>query len=504
MKKTNFISGRYLLLAFLLFGSFSATGQKGNVAEGDLAVMLDELIPQWLDEFTVPGAAIALIENGKTRFVKGYGYADVKKKIPVTTQTGFNIGSISKTVAAWGVMKLVEEGKIDLDTPVEQYLTRWHLPDSEFNKDGVTPRRLLSHTAGLSLHGYPGWGPGDELPTIEESLNGKNNGPGDVRLIMEPGTRWKYSGGGYTIMQLVIEEITGKKFADYLQEAVLNPLGMDRSSYNIGAKILKASSHEHDAFGDPIPFEYFTAEAAAGLHTTIADFAAFLEANLHSSDAAQPGRSVLQAQTVREMMKAAPASDGSYGLGYSISQMDDIAGGILAGHGGANTGWHAYFKVNPATNDGFAMITNGGSGWNVYTQAYCKWLEAKTGQAREDGCKKSIVAALIKPFKEKGVAAAVSLYQQLKKEATDQYYFGEGALNGFGYTLLGKDMIDEAIAIFQLNVEEYPEASNPYDSLGEAYMVAGKKELAIKNYKKSLELNPENQNAKEMLKKMQH
>ena len=113
---------------------------------------------------------------------RGYGFADVAQSIPVTPTTGFNVGSISKTIAAWGVMTLVERGELGLDTPVDTYLTRWHLPESTFDERGVTIRRLLSHTAGLSLHGYPGWGPDDPLPTLEESLSGKTNGPGAVFL----------------------------------------------------------------------------------------------------------------------------------------------------------------------------------------------------------------------------------------------------------------------------------------------------------------------------------
>ena len=494
---TSIVYGMLSILSFLPVYS-----QSPPTPEKDVAAALDQLIPEWLVEFSVPGAGLAIIEDGKIHHAKGYGWADVEKKIPVSDQTGFNIGSISKTIAAWGVMKLVEEGKIDLDTPVETYLTRWQLPSSDFDPKKVTPRRLLSHTAGLSLHGYPGWGPGDELPTIEESLNGKNNGPGRVEMIMEPGTKWKYSGGGFTIMQLVIEEVTGKTFADYLQETVLDPLGMNSSSYNISKEILAASSQEHDVFGEPIPFEYFTAEAAAGLHTTIADFAKFAQASLASSSTEQPGRDVLSPETIAEMMTPAPASDNSYGLGYSVMNLEE-GKTVLVGHGGANTGWHAYLQLNPETNDGFAMVTNGGSGWNVYRQAFCKWVEWKTGASLPGNrCKKSIVATLIGPMKEKGVTAAIAHYKQTKEEASDQYYFNEDILNQFGYELLVKNKVEDAIEIFKLNVEEYPDAYNPYDSLGEAYMLAGDVKLAIENYKKSLELNPDNQNAAEMIKRM--
>ena len=125
----------------------------------ELLDKLDAEAPGWLEQASVPGAAVAVIRNGEVVATRGYGFADVAKSIPVTPTTGFNIGSISKTIAAWGVMTLVERGELDLDAPVETYLTRWHFPESEFDEKGVTIRRLLSHTAGLSLHGYPGWGP---------------------------------------------------------------------------------------------------------------------------------------------------------------------------------------------------------------------------------------------------------------------------------------------------------------------------------------------------------
>ena len=177
-------------------------------------------------------------------------------------------------------MNLVQEGKIDLDAPAEKYLTRWHLPDSKFNSEEVTIRRLLSHTAGLSLSGYPNWTFRDTLPTLEESLNGKTNGVGRVEIIIKPGSKYEYSGGGYTVLQLIIEEVTGQKFQDYMQEEILNPLGMTNSSFKIDEKILRASATEYDNFGEAIDFEIFTAQAAAGFHTTIEDFSRFVIASL--------------------------------------------------------------------------------------------------------------------------------------------------------------------------------------------------------------------------------
>jgi len=190
---------------------------------------LDHFIPKKMEAKKVPGVAIVIIDNGKPIYKKGIGWADKEATLKVSTQTGFNIGSISKMFTAWGVLKLAEEGKINIDSSVERYLTRWKLPDSEFDRTKVTVRGLLSHTAGLSVHGYPGFAPEAKLPTIEASLDGEN-GPvranEKVMLIHEPQTKFKYSGGGYTILQLMIEEVTKKPFAQYMQTEIFDPLQM--------------------------------------------------------------------------------------------------------------------------------------------------------------------------------------------------------------------------------------------------------------------------------------
>ena len=500
-KTSNFISKFLCLLASILLINQSAYAQTLTFTSDEYLSELDEKIPAWLEEFIVPGAAIALIEKGKVILQKGYGCADAKNNVTINSKTGFNIGSISKTVTAWGVMKLVEEGKIELDSPAEKYLTRWHLPETEYDVNKVTIRRLLSHTAGLSLPGYPGWSPNDTLPTIEQSLSGKNNGPGVVRLIMEPGTKWEYSGGGFTILQLIIEEVTGQKFADYMQTEILNPLGMINSSYTIDDKILRASSLEHNSYGEVIPFELFTAEAAAGLHTTIEDFAIFAQASLNLFSTTGSQQAILKQSTIELMTSPAPASNGLYGLGYEIDSIQNSRA-VLVGHDGANAGWHAYLKVNQQTGDGFAMITNGGSGYNVYRQAFCNWINWKLDVSLGNRCKKIITPLLIKTLRNEGIEAVVVAYNKVKKTEADDYFFFEGALYSFGYELLQANKIKESIEIFKLNVEEFPESSNAFDSLAEAYMTNGDNELAIKNYEKSVELNPKNLNGIDKLKKL--
>ena len=493
-------------MALYLFGSIIPQGtiaQSNPVLEEEYLVQLDKKIHRLLEESIVPGAAIAIIEDGEVIFQKGYGYSDVRNEVKVDTRTGFNIGSISKTVAAWGVMKLVEEGKIKLDGPVEKYLTRWHLPESEYDTDNVTIRRLLSHTAGLSLHGYPGWSPNDILPSIEESLSGKNNGPGDVRIIMEPGTKYKYSGGGFTILQLVIEEVTGEKFEDHMQTKILDPLGMKNSSYSIDAKIKNASSLEHNVYGEVIPFELFTAKAAAGLHTTVEDLAIFAQSSLDVSSVTGNQQSILKQSTIELMTTPVPASDSRYGLGYSIRTIPNTTE-VLVGHSGANTGWRAIFQVNRKTGDGFVMITNGGSGAEVYNQLYCDWVDWKLNVSLGERCKKGITPLLIRTLKKEGVKATITTYKNIKKNEAENYLFYERVLNNFGYDLLQKKRVKEAIEIFKLNVDEYPKSGNTYDSLAEAYMINGDNQLAIQYYEKSVAIDPKNSNGIKMLDKLKN
>lgn len=341
----------------------------------ELLAKLDAEVPGWLKQANVPGAAVAVIQNGVVTTTRGYGLANVEKQIPVTPTTGFNVGSISKTIAAWGVMRLVEQGKLDLDAPVETYLTRWHLPDSKFDERGVTIRRLLSHTAGLSLHGYPGWGPNKELPTLEQSLSGKTNGSGAVYLTMEPGTRWQYSGGGYTLAQLIVEEVTHESFEDYMRETVLRPLGMTASDYQLSKELIARSSLAYDQRGRPTPNPRFTEQAAAGLHTTVEDLATFAAAALATDTGAPVGRGVLKPQTIELMLTPAPASSGMYGLGYSAMLLSSGRQG--RGHAGSNRGWEAFFEVVPETRDGIVVVTNSSVGAAVYqriVQTWDRWL----------------------------------------------------------------------------------------------------------------------------------
>lgn len=490
---------RFFFLSVLISATLSA--QNVTSDSDEFLNYLDKKVPELLDKFLVPGAAVAIIEDGKVLLQKGYGYADFNEGIKVKKDTGFNIASISKTITAWGVMKLVEEGKIDLDAPAERYLTRWQFPDTQYNSNDVTIRRLLSHTAGLSLRGYPGWSPHDTLPTIEESLNGRNNGPGGVEIIIEPGSEWKYSGGGYTILQLIIEEVTGEKYEDFMKEQILRPLGMRNSSFVFNEDILSKSSKEHDLYGEMIEWEIFTAKAAAGLHTTIEDFTHFVQA--HFSNGYGKNSQILADDHLKEMMEPAPATKGAYGLGYQIDLMEDSSI-TLVGHSGANSGWQSFFRVDPINQDGFIVLTNGRGGDRISRKLFCDWINWKTQEPMADNCRilPSIANQIKKTIEKEGVEKIISEYFTLREKASDDYLFLERDINQLGYYFLEKGEIENAMGVLKLNVAAFPESYNVYDSYGEILLQTGNVKEAVENYKKSVILNPGNERAIQILHKL--
>lgn len=362
------------LIALLI--SIAALAQD-QAARQLLVIALDKEVPERMKAKHVPGMALAIFDKGEVIYSRGLGLADVEKQLPVTEETGFNIGSVSKMFTAWGVMKLVETGKVALESPVENYLSRWQLPDSEFDRNKVTVRSLLSHTAGISVHGYPGFRPGQKLPGLEKSLDGDNGearADERVEIMLAPQTRFQYSGGGYTILQLLIEEVTGMSFARYMEREVFKPLNMDYTSFTINKQVLRQSATPYDEAGKAIYLERFTAQAAAGLHTNLKDLIRFAKASFGENP-------VLKTETMVLMRTPVAITKGAYGLGYMGYQMGPIT---VRGHAGSNDGWESAFLFDFNTQSGVIMLTNGSQGKDVAIATLKQWIEwkMKSGNAR--------------------------------------------------------------------------------------------------------------------------
>jgi CubicO group peptidase (beta-lactamase class C family) len=450
-----------------------------------------------MELYKVPALSIAVIDDYKIVWAKGYGTIGTGSTSLVTTRTLFQAGSISKPVAATGALYLVEQGKLSLDEDVNSKLKTWKVPENEFTKDQrVTLRRLMSHTSGLTVHGFPGYDVDAPLPTLVQVFNGEkpaNTAP--IRVDVVPGTIQRYSGGGVTIEQQLMMDVTGKPFPQLLRETVLDKIGMSDSTYEQPLPPARAAMTAIGTYSDGKPvhgkWHIYPEMAAAGLWTTPTDLAKFA-IEIAQSRRGKSNR-VLSQKMTEEMLTE--VKDGA-GLGFFVEK--DNPGQF--GHNGADEGFQALLTMNSESGKGVAIMADSDNGINVANFVLRTIAKEYAWNYKFGG----EMPALLIIARVRGTQAALDQYAKLKSAGELQGEHAEGALNQLGYTLLysmaGHEQ--DAITVFQRNVREFPASSNVYDSLGEAYMKVGQKDLAIANYEKSLQLNPKNQNAVEHLKEL--
>nr|WP_293842977.1 serine hydrolase [uncultured Arsenicibacter sp.] len=313
--------------------------------------------------YHVPAVSIAVINNGQLEWAKAYGHLSADSLQPATPETLFQAASVSKPVSALGVLRLVEQERIRLDSNVNTYLSGWKVPSSRFTaQKPVTLRQLLSHSSGLNVHGFGGYLPGKPLPTVRQILNGEApaNSPA-VRSDTVPGARWRYSGGGYMVIQQLTEDITRQPFAAYMQQAVLKPLGMRHSTFAqpLPANLLAKATTGHDGKGAKINGDrhIYPELAPAGLWTTPTDLAAYL-LNVQQAFRNKQGGLLSQAMT-RQMLT--PQS-GGYGLGPGLGGQDDK---LAFGHGGGNEGFRCFIYAFAHTGQGAVVMTNADNGMDL-------------------------------------------------------------------------------------------------------------------------------------------
>ena len=320
-------------------------------------------------EYDVPGVAIGLIEDGKIVMTRGFGYRIKNPEKPVGEDTLFQVASMSKPVAALGVMSLVHQDIIELDDAVEEHLTSWHLPESEYDSSEVTIERLLSHYAGLGPGGYPGYPPDDELPTLKEALAGGHQGTRPVKFNKKPGSEFSYAGGGYTILQLMIEELSGMDFSHYMEHKILDPLEMNESFFTSPKKEdFNKLARPYSLYGGKLPNYLFIEKAAAGLYSTVTDYCKFIQANI----AGYRGEGLLPEDVYEQMFTKV---NEHYGLGWRVVELKD--GERVIAHGGANYGWKSYTAFFPGRGDGIVILTNSDRGLPFYRDVANTWYEGK-------------------------------------------------------------------------------------------------------------------------------
>lgn len=355
-----------IVLLVLTSASFLAAQSEDTPADA-LAANYDALLPPLLETLSVPGVALAVVDDGQVVWTGSYGVADSATGEPVTDETQFLVASLSKAVTSWAVLALAEAGDMDLDAPVESYLTSWHIPPLRYDANEVTIRRILSHTAGLTVEGYDGFPEDAALPALPAFLDGE--GGGRVAINSEPGRRHRYSGGGYTVLQLTFEDLTGEAYADVMQRTVFEPLGMTHSTYDQQMTEMTATGHDYS--GNPRLHEIHVDLAAGGLYTTAADMAQFLAAAMPGPDGEPAGRGLLSPHSVAELYTPAPVDNEQYAFGAYIVPLTD--GSTMAWHDGLNPGYKALFVTLPESGDALVVLSNGVRGDQLFGDVTCAW-----------------------------------------------------------------------------------------------------------------------------------
>jgi CubicO group peptidase (beta-lactamase class C family) len=467
------------------FALFAILAFHSAVLAQDKATKIDQLISLHHKYGQFNGSAL-VVDNGKIIYQKGVGMANMEWNIPNAPDTKFRLGSITKQFTATVILQLVEQGKIKLDGKLIDYL-----PD--YRKDTgakVTIHNLLSHTSGIpSYTSLPGFFQNvSRNPfTVDDFI--KKYASGDLEF--EPGTKFVYDNSGYFLLGAIIEKVTGKPYEQVLKENIFDPVGMKNSGYDHWNTIIskRATGYTQTPRGyETAPYLDMSIPYAAGsLYSTTED--------LYLWDQALYGDKLLSAKSKELMFKP---NLSNYGYGFvmtkaTLAPPTKLVVQVIQHSGGIN-GFNTLLVRMVNEKRTIVLLDNAEHG--QYLNKMVQGIMSVLYDQPYDMPKRSIATLLMNSIQGKDVASAIREYRALKAGTTAaEYDFNEAELNRLGYQLLQTKKVADAIEIFKLNVEMFPQSANAYDSLGEGYMTSGNKDLALANYKKSLELDPKNANA---------
>jgi CubicO group peptidase (beta-lactamase class C family) len=365
-------------LALLLAGC-AGDGVEQRIGRVENGLRVEQGDPPWrrlaladrMAHHNVPGVSIAVVNDFAIEWARGYGVLAAGAEQPVTSDTLFQGASIGKTVVAVAALSLVEQGKLDLDQPVNERLVSWKVPDNEFTaRAKVTLRRLLSHSAGTIEHGYQGYARGQPRPALRQVLDGAppaNSPP--VRVVALPGTAFAYSNGGFMVVQQLLMDVTGRPFASFVKETVFDPAGMRQSTFEspLPDRLTGLAAHGHRPDGPAVAGGWRTYPelgTGASFWTTPSDLARF-GIEVMRAYAGQPNE-LLARDTAREMLTRQTPDGAGYGLGFGVSE----EGGprFHFSHDGGNEGYRSFFVMYPELGRGAVIMTSGHVGEKLWRE----------------------------------------------------------------------------------------------------------------------------------------
>lgn len=462
-----------------------------NITYGQAKIdKLDELVSMY-SEYGKFNGSVLVSDQGKVIYKKGFGMANMEWDIPNQPNTKHRLGSITKQFTAMLILQLVAEGKLDLQAPITTYL-----PDyPKASGDIITSHHLLTHTSGIPNY--------TAFPKFMEDESRNPYTPeefvktfADRALDFTPGEKFSYSNSGYFLLGVLVEKLSGKSYEQMLQDKIFIPLNMKDTGYDNHEDILKNRATGYEKSGvNYVNSRYLDMSipyAAGSIYSTVED--------LYKWDQGLYTTSILPEKYMTLYVKPHIPDLGNghyaYGWGVGYAKIGKSTDSIYAvGHGGGINGFNTNISRTTSDKSLIVLLNNTGRApLNEMTRAILGIMHGKD----YDMPKKSVAYSLLEVLKKEGITKALSYYQEVK--GSSDYNLNEGEMNYAGYQMLQSDRAKEAAFIFKLNVEAFPKSSNVYDSYGEALLVLGDKTLAIENYKKSIQLNPNNQGGINILK----
>lgn len=488
-----------IIFVFILLFSISVYAQKNQFApisdfkKKEVAIeRLEKNLPALMKEAGIPGMSIALIRDGKLVWHHGFGVKNSQTKEPVTDETVFEAASLSKPVFAYAVLKLADSGKIDLDTPLNKYLPGNYDAGDDARINQITARRVLMHSTG-----FPNW-----------------RNPRDAKILpiyFAPGERFSYSGEGFVYLSKVVENITKMKFDDFMRETIFKPLGMNSSGFVWQQRYETLKTFNHNPIGEPAgQNKISSANAAASLQTTAADYARFVSAVINGTGLKKETRKQMFTPQVRidedclnctNRPVKSLSKEIAWGLGFGLQTTDE---GTSLWHWGDNGYSKAFVAAFDKQKDGIVVFANSANGLSIIKEILSDGLGGKYPALSwlKYESYNSPARVLFRAVINEGAEKAIADYRQKRVQAPENK-LSESRMNDFGYELLRMKKFNEAIAVFKLNTEDFPQSANVWDSLAEAYEKSGDTESAIKNYKKVLEIEPTHKNAAAKIKQLE-
>lgn len=453
---------------------------------------LDQLLNQYL-EYGKFNGSVLVAEEGKVVYKKGFGFANMEWDIPNAANTKHRLGSITKQFTAMLILQLAAEGKLDLHAPITQYL-----PDyPKESGDQITTHHLLTHTSGIPNYtAFPGFFADESRnPYTPDEFVKKFE---DKDLEFTPGEQFNYSNSGYFLLGVIIEKLSDKSYSELLTDNIFTPLGMDDSGYDLHGDILKNRATGYEKNGSGFmnsPFLDMSIPYAAGsLYSTVEDLYLWDQALYTNSLLPQKYMDLFFKPSIR----AFGNSHYAYGWGIGKEPIGNTTDSITTiSHGGGINGFNTNIS-RATTNKSLIVLLNntGGAPLNQMTNA----IRGIMNGVGYDLPKKSLAFDVLTVIQTKGIESGIEHFKANKDD--DAFDVNEREINQIGYQLMGEGLVAEAAQVFKVNVDEFPDSFNVYDSYAEALMELGDDEGAIKNYKIAVEMNPANQHGIDMLEKL--